>query len=88
MNIKFISENIDGETSLDKLKIVSVAKKRDAEVLLCIKSNMNIPFASIRLFDTDRFVDAKKSFEAAEALGNEIVKAFNNREKYNELLLD
>jgi hypothetical protein len=40
---------------------------------------MNIPFAQIMLFDTDSMVDAKESFEAATALGNEIARAFNER---------
>lgn len=88
MNIKFISEFIEGETSLEDLKLICVADKKYAKVSLCIKGNMNVSFAIIKLFDTDRFVDAKKSFEAAEALGNEIVTAFNNREKHNELLLN
>lgn len=79
MKIKFISNCVDAEIPLDELEIVCVPKEKYAEVALCIKSNMNIPFAKIKLFDTDRRVDAEKSFEAATALGNEITSAFNER---------
>jgi hypothetical protein len=84
MNIKFISEIIEGETPLEDLKLVCVADKKYKRVSLCIKSNMNITFAVIKLYYSDKFVDAEKSFEAAEALGNEIVKAFNNRIEYED----
>jgi hypothetical protein len=79
MNIKFISSCVDGDIPLDELEIVCVPKNKYSSVNLCIKANMNIPFAQIMLFDTDSMVDAKESFEAATALGNEIARAFNER---------
>jgi hypothetical protein len=85
MKIKFISNCVDGEIPLDELEIVCVPMEKYAEVQLCIKSNMNIPFAKIKLFDTDRWVDAEKSFEAATALGNKIAYEFNDRHKASEM---
>lgn len=81
MNIKFIGDCVVGETSLDELKIICVSSEKYKTVDLCIKGNMYIPFAKIKLFDTNRFIDAKKSFECATALGEEIAKAFNNRKE-------
>lgn len=86
MKIKFISSYVTGEIPLDELEIVCVPSKKHAEVQLCIKSNMNIPFAEIKLFDTDRWADAEKTFEAATALGTEICRKFNDRHKTSEMI--
>ena len=79
MNIKFISEYVDGETPLDELEIVCVLKRKYGSVRLGFRAGMIIPFAEIKLFDTDRLVDAQETFPMAEALGEAIAKAFNER---------
>ncbi len=70
--LKHRFEGVTGSISIDELEIISVSKKKYAEVYLCIKSNMNLPFAKIKLYNTDRFIDAESCFESAKALGKEI----------------
>jgi len=65
-------ENVNGSVSVEELEIISVSKKKYDEVLLCIKSNMNIPFATIKLYNSNLAIDAAACFESAEALGKEI----------------
>lgn len=84
MNIKFINEFIDGETPLDELKIVCASNKKYYDVDLCVKAGMNITFAQIKLYSGNKLIDAKKSFECAKALGEEIAKAFNDRKGMTE----
>ncbi|KKM82685.1 hypothetical protein LCGC14_1317020 [marine sediment metagenome] len=72
MEIKHRFENVTGNINLDELEIISVASKKNATVSLCIKANMNIPFAKIKLYSRDKFVDAEACFESAEVIGKEI----------------
>ena len=72
MEIKHRFENVIGNINLDELEIISVASKKNATVSLCIKANMNIPFAKIKLYSRDKFVDAEACFESAEVIGKEI----------------
>lgn len=83
MDIEFISKFDDVRVAipLDTLKIVCVPKYKYKKVFLCIKDGLNFSFAEIKLFNTDRYIDAKRSFEAATALGYEIENAFNNRKR-------
>jgi len=65
-------ENVTGSISLDEIEIIAVSSKKNARVDLCIKANMNIPFAKIQLYSRDRFVDADACFDSAVDLGEEI----------------
>ncbi len=78
--LKHKFENVSGSVSIDKLKIVSVSKPKYASVDLCIKAGCNIPFAEIRLYSRDRFVDAEYCFESAKALGKEIEDRYNSHD--------
>ena len=55
-------ENVIGSISIKELEIISVSNKKDATVNLCIKANMHIPFAKIKLYSRDRFLDAEACF--------------------------
>ena len=72
--LKHKFKNVIGSISVDELKIVSVSSQKHATVKLCIKSNMHIPFAQIRLYDTNLLQDAEATFESAKILGEEIEK--------------
>lgn len=66
--------NVYGMIDLDDLEIVCVCMKKHATVELCIKSNMNIPIAAIKLYNSNLWLDAEASFESASLLGKEIEK--------------
>jgi len=68
---------VEGSCSIDEIEMISVAGKKHATVDLCIKSNMHVPFASIKLYSRHRFIDAAACFESATALGKEIARRFN-----------
>jgi hypothetical protein len=70
-------ENVTGTTSLEELKIITVSSKKNATVSLCIKLNMHIPFARIKLYSRDKFKDAEACFESAKILGEEIERRWN-----------
>lgn len=71
--IKFVNGPFETEDG----KIVSVGSKKYGEVQLCFKANMNVPFASIKLYTRDLAVDADAVFKDAENLGEEISRRWN-----------
>ncbi len=72
--IEFVEGDID--TSVDKM--VCVGNKKYGDVSLCLKAgNMNVGFARIKLFSSNRAVDADEVFEDAEKLGEEIARRWN-----------
>lgn len=77
MIIKHKFQCVDDDMDTDTEKLVCVGKKKYGEVLLCVKSNMNIPIAKIRLHSEDLAVDADAVFEDAEKLGEEIAYRWN-----------
>ena len=78
-------ENVNGSVSVEELEIISVSKKKYDEVLLCIKSNMNIPFATIKLYNSNLAIDAAACFESAEALGKEIERRWQLQDENKRL---
>ena len=48
---------------------------------MCFKEGWNIPFARIKLFSRDRWIDAEGTFDDAVKLGEEIVKRWNEYSK-------
>lgn len=88
MEIKHRFENVEGNITLDELEIISVSSKKNVKVDLCIKSNMNIPIARIKLYSRDRFVDAKVCFESAEAIGKEIERRWKLKDENKKLKSD
>ncbi len=85
MNINHKIEYVEGPFDTTKGKLVCVMHDKYADVSLCFKANMNIPFAKIKLFTKDLFVDAEATMEDAYKLGNEIVKRWNDNNQINKL---
>ena len=91
MEIEHRFINVTGNFDTDTDKIICVARRKDARVDLCFKANMHIPFAKIRLYQRDRFVDAEACFKSAQALGEEIERRWKlqaENEKLKEKLND
>lgn len=74
-------EFVNGETTLEEINLVSVAKEKYKTVSLCIAANMNIPIADILLYDSHRLVDAEACFEDATKIGNAIEDAWKLRKQ-------
>ncbi|MCK5611327.1 hypothetical protein KAR91_56175 [Candidatus Pacearchaeota archaeon] len=80
--IPYIGDGVSGEDPLNEIQLLCVQKDKYKSVDLCIKTNsFHLPFAEIKLFNTDRYKDAESTYKAACALGNEICRAFNERFK-------
>lgn len=77
MEIKTQIEFVEGAFETDTGKLVCVQSRKHVDVQLCFKAGMNVPFADIKLYTKDRYVDAKAVFEDAVKLGDEIVKRWN-----------
>jgi hypothetical protein len=77
MKIGLRFQYVDGDfdTSVDQL--VCVHNQHYGTVDLCIKANMNIPFAMIRLHSSNLAVDADAVYPDAVRLGDEIVRRWN-----------
>jgi crotonobetainyl-CoA:carnitine CoA-transferase CaiB-like acyl-CoA transferase len=72
-------QGVSGSFDTQSGKLTCVSSEKHAEVLLCFKESMNIPFAKIELYDSDRFADAKATFQDAKHLGEEIESRWNNQ---------
>lgn len=77
INLKF--DGAEGNFDTDTCEMVCVPHWKYREVELCIKTDngWNIPVAQIKLYDTDKWVDAKDTYDNASKLGEEIVKRWN-----------
>jgi hypothetical protein len=72
-------EFVEGEFETETGKLICVPSEKYATVELCFRTkNMHVPFASIKLYGSNRLVDAKATFDDAEALGEEICKRWNS----------
>lgn len=79
-------DRVSGDFDLAGGKIVSVQSRKHADVQLCFKESCNIPFATIKLYDSNKFIDAESTFEDAVILGDEIQKRHNAYPKLVEAL--
>jgi hypothetical protein len=77
MKIKHRFRFVDGDMDTETDELLCVGKRKYGEVHLCVKSNMHIPIAQIRLHSEDRAVEAAAVFEDAEKLGDEIARRWN-----------
>lgn len=73
----FVEGSFDTETG----KLVAVCQDKYADVSLCFKTNMNVPFAKIKLYSKDRFIDAKETMDDAYRLAKEIADRWNSHSK-------
>lgn len=87
MKIKHKFTHVNGDFDTDTGAIICVQRTKYAEVVLCFKANMNIPFAEIKLFDTDLYKDAEATMEDAYKLGREIAHRWNSNINTAELNL-
>ena len=93
MGIKVKMSGVSGSFDFSEGKLVSVSSQKDCCVELCLSESMNIPVAKIKLYDRDRYVDAKEVFSDAVLLGKEIEDRWNSHASlkdgasaYNEAL--
>lgn len=70
-------EYVSGTFDMDKDNLVCVSKDKYKDVYLCFKSNMNVDFAEIKLYDSNLFRDKESTFESAVKLGEEIARRWN-----------
>jgi hypothetical protein len=81
MKIKQKFDFVEGDFDTEDGKLICVRKDKYAEVTLCLKENMYIPFAKIKLYSTNKYLDAKEVMDDAYNLGNEICKRWNDFNK-------
>ena len=77
MKIKIAMDCVSGSFDTDTDHLVCVGKRKYGEVLLCLKGDMNIPIALIKLHDSATFVDTLYVYDDAVRLGKEIVRRWN-----------
>ncbi len=72
-NAKIEGVEVDDTQRVEDLELICVSKEKHQSVDLCFRAReWNIPFASIKLYDTNRFIDARNTFPCASFLGTEI----------------
>ncbi len=79
--IEFRINGISGKLPLKEAKMHSVPKGKYKSVTLGLSQGggMIVPFSNIKLYNSDRFIDAKKTFEDATKLGKAIADAWNRK---------
>lgn len=80
MEIKHKFQHVEGNFDTDGGKLSCTHYQKYDEVLLCFKANMSIPFATIKLYSSDRWADARDTFNDAGNLGDEIAKRWNQHQ--------
>ncbi len=76
INVKM--EFVSGAFNMKTGRLVCVQSRKYTSVDLCFKESLNIPFASIRLHDKDRYLDAKEVYDDAVRLAEEICRRWNS----------
>lgn len=78
----------DGTDKVEELELLCISKERLGSVELCFRGGgWNIPFAKIKLYDSNRAIDADATFESAKFLGEEICRRWNlQNEKIGEAI--
>ena len=86
MSIRFIMDGVHGELLLESAEMHCVSKRKYVSVELGVseKGCMIVPFAKIKLYASDKFVDAEKTFADAKELGEAIAVAWNNRKEVQQ----
>lgn len=67
-----------GSFNTETGQMACVGHQKYHDVHLCFKGNMNIPFAVIKLYDSDLAIDARDTYEDAYKLGTEICQRWND----------
>lgn len=80
MNITPKLEFVEGSFDTKTNKMLCIASDNHGTVNLCFRESdcgWNIPFAEIKLYDSNRYVDFKATMEDAKKLGDEIARRWN-----------
>ena len=78
MEIKHRLEFVNGNFETKSGELIAVQNSKYGYVAICVKSNMNIPVAKVKLHSKDLAVDADAVLDDAYNLASEIVRRFNN----------
>lgn len=73
-------EYVEGSFDTKTNKMVCIASDHKGKIELAFKeegSSWNIPFGEIVIYDSERYVDFKETFEDAKKLGEEICRRWN-----------
>lgn len=57
--------------------MVCIPSNKYKEVEICLKDGWNYPIATIKLSNTNRLIDAEKTYEDTAKLGYEITRRWN-----------
>lgn len=60
-----------------ELPMICIPSNKYKEVQVCLKDGWNYPIATIKLFNTNRLIDAEKTYEDTAKLGYEIARRWN-----------
>jgi hypothetical protein len=74
-------EFVDGKFDTLKGELIAVKDSKYGIVNLCVKSNMHIPVAKIKLHSKDLAVDADAIIDDAYKLAQEIARRWNEFEQ-------
>lgn len=69
---------VEGPFDMTDGKIISIKSEKYCQVDLCFRANMHVPFAKIKLYSRDLYVDAKAVLDDADRLGKEIERRWND----------
>ena len=71
--IEFVEGNFETKTG----QLVAVMNRKYGHVAICVKANMHIPIAEVKLYSKNLAVDADAVVDSAYDLANEIARRFN-----------
>jgi hypothetical protein len=77
MEIHVRRADVGGAFDLATGQLISIPKWKYASVDLCFRGDMHVPFATIKLYDSNLYCDARATFDDAVALGAEIARRWN-----------
>lgn len=60
-----------------ELPMVCIPSNKYKEVQICLKDGWNYPIATVKLYNTNRLIDAEKTYEDTAKLGYEITRRWN-----------
>ena len=85
MEIKHKFQFVEGNFETDTGELIATISRKYNQVNICVKSNMHIPVAQIKLHSRDLAIDAEEVLEDAYNLANEIVKRWNENKPKNQI---
>jgi len=74
---------VEGSFDTIDAELICIPHRKYGEVSICVKSNMHVPIAKIKLHSKDLAIDADVVFEDASKFGEELVRRWNECEIKN-----